>query len=287
MVTGSCPASPAFYTRDTGLAVLRFEGADATAFLDAQVTASLGKDASRAACPAALANANGRVLCVFHAWPVGGGWHIAVANSQAAWLQSYLNRFIFRSQVRIAPAPDTELLGLSGTQANGVLSETGLPAPAAGRVAHTGTIDIVGLAGERWLISGNKTALSALERSLGLQARAGGPRDWSRARLAAGEVEIRDETRGRFLPQMLGLVELDAVSFRKGCYPGQEIIARARRGKIKRGLALLEIEPASGKTAEPGGVLEHDGKRLQVLDSIAARGQILVQAVASPSSNTE
>ncbi len=74
---------------------------------------------------------------------------------------------------------------------------------------------------------------------------------------------LRPETSGRFLPQELNLDELDAVSFTKGCYPGQEIIARLRyRGKVKRRLCHATTE---NKTLlEPGTALMPDGEERNI-----------------------
>lgn len=272
----------ALFAPDTGLAVLSVEGEDAGAFLDAQLMTALGDHDDFAACPTALADPKGRVLATFHLWRTQAGWHLATAAGEARWLLQHLSRFIFRSKVEIAQAPNISLLGIFGADAKATLEALGLSAPAHNRTARTHDLTVIGLAENRWLVAGTKSELDAVSKTLAARADTAGLADWDRARLLAGEVAIHAATRGRFLPQMLGLVNLDAVSFRKGCYPGQEIIARARRGKVKRGLVLLELENDSDKPVQSGGTLEHDGKRLEVLDAAPLpNGRVKIQAVTT------
>jgi folate-binding protein YgfZ len=258
---------------NTGLSAVRVAGADATAFLNAQCTAALVESADTVQF-AALADPKGRVRLVFHAWRADDAWLLSVAAGEAEGLCGHLARFVFRSRVRIEPASKRRLLGLVGPQANAAFAAIGTQAPAQNRLVHANGLTIAGLAGERWLIAGDEAALAETAQGASIQTFA----DWKRARMLANEVEIRTETRGRFLPQMLGLVELDAVNFRKGCYPGQEVIARAtHRGRVKRALALLTLDTA----LEPGTSREIEGARFEVLDSVAlADDRALVQAVA-------
>lgn len=276
----SSPASPAFFARDTGLTVVCVEGADATDFLNAQAMTRLGGEAGNAAAPAALADAKGRVLAVFHAWRTRAGWSLAIAASQAAWLQEHLERFVFRSKVRIGPPGDTELLGIAGARAGAALQAVKLPAPGPGQTIARNGIALVGLADNRWLAAAGRETLRRLAESLEPEIRAGRGAAWTRARLAAGEVEIRRPTRAHFLPQMLGLAELGAVSFQKGCYPGQEIIARTQNlGEVKRKLALLRL--AGGPRA--GAKLTLSGERLTVLDSVALSTDASLAQTVAPS----
>src|SRR5699024_3004069 len=64
----------------------------------------------------AISDAKGRVLALFHAWREADDWWLALAASEAEWLQAYLARFIFRSKVRIAPVPELAVAGITGTR---------------------------------------------------------------------------------------------------------------------------------------------------------------------------
>ncbi|MGH8427097.1 MAG: YgfZ/GcvT domain-containing protein [Gammaproteobacteria bacterium] len=258
--------------------MLRVEGQDAADFLNAQCTAMFDEQADATVQIAALADPKGRVLSIFHAWCEDDAWHLSVPAGEAEWLCSYLARFVFRSQVRIAPASERHLLGVAGSEAAAALAAVGLPAPKQDEFVHAGSLVVVRLAGNRWLAIGEETALADVAHTLASHVSSSDASAWRRARLLAGEPEIRTETRGRFLPQMLGLVELGTVSFRKGCYPGQEVIARAQYlGRVKRARALFRLDA----NPEAGSTIELEGSRLEVLDSAAIpEGGALVQAVA-------
>ncbi len=264
--------------RDHGLAVLCIAGEDATSFLNAQCTAALADESDGAVRMAALADAKGRVLLIFHAWRSKDAWRLAVPAGETEWLCDYLARFIFRSRVRIAATPEKRLFGVTGPEAVAALTAVGLPAPEAGNYVRAGPLEVIGLTGDRALVIGEGTALADAAHALAAHATPGDAAAWRRTRLMADEVEIRAETRARFLPQMLGLVERGAVSFRKGCYPGQEVIARTQNlGRVKRALALLRLDAP----LEAGSTQEVEGTRIEVLDSVTLNiDGALVQTVA-------
>ena len=87
--------------------------------------------------------------------------------------------------------------------------------------------------------------------------------DWETALIRQGIPLLQPETSGRFLPQELNMDHLDAVSFTKGCYPGQEIIARLHyRGQVKRRLCRATTQ---NKTRlEPGTALIADGEERNI-----------------------
>jgi hypothetical protein len=90
------------------------------------------------------------------------------------------------------------------------------------------------------------------------------PGDWLRRDIALGMPWLVEETQGRFLPQMLGLEALGGLSYAKGCYPGQEVIARVHyRGRVTRRTARFEL--ACDEVPEPGAEAEIEGESAVVL----------------------
>ena len=86
----------------------------------------------------------------------------------------------------------------------------------------------------------------------------------------SGVVIVRDVTSDAFLPQMIGLVDIGAVSFAKGCYLGQEVVARAQHlGEVKRRLAALNW---SGAQPSPGAEVEAKGRRVGTVVAAAGTG---------------
>jgi folate-binding protein YgfZ len=97
------------------------------------------------------------------------------------------------------------------------------------------------------------------------------PREWHAARIAAGIADIDARTSGKFTPHMLNLDRLDAVSFDKGCYPGQEVLARTQHiGSSKRRLQLYR----STTSAVTGTRLRHDG--IDVGEIVSSSGKDLL-----------
>ena len=93
---------------------------------------------------------------------------------------------------------------------------------------------------------------------------------WRALDIAAGAPQVYSATAGQFVAQMLNLDCIDAVSFTKGCYTGQEVIARAHyRGRVKRRMQRFETLLPAPLAAGDAGQLE-DGRGFRVVESAAA-----------------
>lgn len=262
--------------RDCELALVRVDGPDATGFLGAQCTIDLPALASDRWRLGAMADHRGRVLVVFRAWHSGEGWRLAVPCGDQDWVCRHLARYRLRARVSFEPERDASLMGITGAAVESRLNVAGLPTPRTGAVAARGGLQVLALPHRRWLVAGSPRALDAVVAALG-DAAESNRTAWRRRRLLAGEPALSAATRGSFLPQMLGLDDLGAVDFAKGCYPGQEVIARVHsRGRVKRRLALLRLR----ESPPPGGALELSGSRADVIAvAESAAGASLVQAV--------
>ena len=266
---GSLPET-LHWSRTTGLAPVRAEGPDATAFLDAQLTLDLDAVRRDRAALAALADPRGRVLAVPRLWHSAGGWRLVVPRGEEAWLCGYLSRFVFRARVRLAPEEQIATLGLAGRGAPTVLERLGLPVPDPGGVAADADLEVIDLGGECRLLCGREQRLSNLAEGMAARLPEAGAEEWHRLRIAGGEPLVGAAVRGRYLPQMLALDEAGAVDFGKGCFPGQEVIARTRNlGRIKRRIALVELPFAPPPAGER---FEIAGHGLEVLAAAAAPG---------------
>lgn len=284
-LSGMSPNAGAAAYPETGLAVVSITGADSTSFLDAQCSVRLAGIRDGVGF-GAFADAKGRVLLVFRAWRHGDGWRLLVPLAEAGWLHDYLLRFVFRARVDIAVEADWRILGIAGASARSELEHAGVSVPADGHVTTRNGFATLSLDHERWLLCGKPEQTGAPIDTLCARLPAGDENAWRLLRLAAGEPEIRAATRARFLPQMLGLVELGAVSFDKGCYPGQEVITRARNlGTVKRHLGLLEWRA----TLPPvGTAVRIDGQTVETLDGVSLSAKrCWLQAVVPRSARGE
>lgn len=177
------------------LAVARFSGEDAGAFLQSQLTAdveALGDGQNTLAC---YCTPKGQVLGLLLVGRENGDFLLAGHATLLPGILKRLQMYVLRSKVRISDALDRCVTGSPGPEYGFSGGGVELPDPDAWRAAEL-------RAGISWL--------------------------------NAGSTE-------RFIPQMLGFEGIGAVSFTKGCYPGQEIVARARYlGRVKRGPLIVD-----------------------------------------------
>jgi len=245
-------------------ALLSLHGSDSTAFLHAQGSAAVGNTPSGKAQPISFADPKGRVLALAQAWRSATAWRLILPSNEVDWLTTHLKRHRFRSQVEFLPDPLIRFAALVGTDLPGRLERHGITLDRGKIQKYTG-LWIQCLDEARILLLGRQERLEAMRSGMDIPEC---PNDtlWRGARMLAGEVWIDTAVRGRFLPQMLNLMDNGAVSLKKGCFPGQEVIARSTHlGRIKRRLALLrcsEIPPW-------GQSMTLDGHILQPLDLIS------------------
>ena len=229
------------------LGTLRFEGADAAGFLQGYLTTDTAELGSNPRFTA-MCNIKGRVVCTGYAWLDDETVTLVLHRSLCPALLEFLRPYLAFSRTAASEVPSRVI---------GVVWPEPLP----------GQLD--SLPGGR-LDDGRY--LFALYEPTPAGTLAGlcelGQDRWDALLVERREVWLQTATSGRFLPQMLGLDERGAVSFTKGCYLGQEVVARAQhRGAVKRRLATLDW---SGTAPAPGTAVLADGREVGVV--VAAAG---------------
>jgi folate-binding protein YgfZ len=226
------------YHRLPWMTALSFRGPDAIRFLQSQVSADVSRLADGEALPAAWCNAQGRVLAVLWLIATADGVLAVLPRSLAAATAEGMRRFVMRSKVAVADE-------------SGQLLVTGLVAATEEGLAALRGSDGANVAR---LSDGRALAVGSPEDSAALVAGAvmGSEAAWNSRSASLGEAVVLPPTRGEWIPQMLNLDLIGAVSFTKGCYPGQEIVARAHHlGRVKRRMARYHVIagplPASGQ----------------------------------------
>lgn len=225
------------------LAVLRISGDDALPWLQGQLTADVSDVEARTSRLAAWCSPRGRVLAVFRLLAdTPDGYRMVCERWFADSLLARLRMFIMRSDVRIDDTGDAfGVAGITGTAGARALpdriarwAETAEVDDAAG--FEDMTIARVPGTHRRFIVTGPMARVAAVASSgADEEARQASPRAWRLADIRAGVVRITARTSDAFLPQMLNLDHLGAVSFEKGCYVGQEIVARTQHlGRVKR-----------------------------------------------------
>ncbi|MBL8378243.1 MAG: folate-binding protein YgfZ [Burkholderiales bacterium] len=251
----TAPAAPVHIPLDSW-GLIHVGGSDAIAFLHAQLSndlAALGPDASQWT---AYLSPKGRMLAGFLAWRDGGeGVYLCADRRTVPMLVKRLSMFVLRAKARVTDAS-------AGHRIFGSLGETG---PPPHRVLHGETVRI-GLPP----VDGVARVLLVTLAGASDAANVADASAWERAMIRAGEPWIGPQTQDAFVPQMVNFDALGGISFRKGCYPGQEVVARAHyRGAVKRRMVRASV----GAPATPGmGLFGADGQESGTVVNACADG---------------
>ena len=235
------------------LGLLRFSGADANPFLQGQVSNDTSRLARGATVLCAYSTAQGRVVAVMTLLPHSSGILAILPADLAAPTAQALSRFVLRSKVRIEDLSNGFFVaGLQGTAAHAAaaLATAGVAPPTApGDYVESQGIGVARLAGSepRYWVTGPLAPLSWLAAPSAVAENA-----WRLADIRAGLPQVYAANREEFVAQMLNLDLVDGISFTKGCYTGQEIIARTQHlGRIKRRMFRVRIVGAAFGSAGP------------------------------------
>ncbi len=226
-----------------GFAVVGVQGRDAAAFLQAQTMNDVALLAPGRWHWNGLLTPKGRVMGLFTLACVAEGHFLLVLpDYPAGELLAHLRRFVFRSKLVLTA--ETGLVAAAGPDARNAD-----PGAIAGDLEQGLALDMGGQGGGRWL-----WLLPAGHPDLA-PAAASTDAAWLAMDLAHGLPRLSGGQREAFTPQMLSLERLAAFSLKKGCYPGQEIVARTHfLGQAKRGLARLRgAGLVAGLPVESGG----------------------------------
>jgi len=233
------------------LRALLVTGPDARSFLQNQLSSDLNDVTATRGQLSGWHDPKGRVLAVLRVLPHPEGFLLVMHAGLLAPVQQRLRMFVLRAKVSLAPGP--QVLGLPAAAddaATGVVGGLALDTEPLS-AACSEMLSVLRLPGRAgWLLVGKVDAA-------GDGPDASAEAAWARAEIEAGLPEVYPETSGQFVAQMLNLDRIGGVSFTKGCYPGQEIVARAHHlGRVKRRARLFR---AAGAPPAPGDALADSG----------------------------
>ncbi|VVD90724.1 tRNA-modifying protein YgfZ [Pandoraea cepalis] len=252
---------------DTGLIAL--SGADAASFLHGQLTNDVERLAPAQARLAGYCSAKGRLLATFLMWrdaSADATIYLACDATVQAAVQKRLSMFVLRAKVKLTDGAATHvLLQVGGPAAEAVLANTFAALPTESlAVAHatlgddaTHLIRLPAAGTARslsrflWSVPVARVAevWASLTQAPGVVAVAPALAAW--LDVHSGVARVTSATQEQFVPQMVNWEVVGGVNFRKGCYPGQEVVARSQyRGTIKRRLHLAHVDatqPAPGQ----------------------------------------
>ncbi len=253
------------------LAVIAVVGRDARSFLQGQLSNDLLGLERHPGMLAAACNRQGRVLAILRLAADGGDVLLVLHRSVAHTLVAQLSAYVMRADVKFEDRSRLlEVAGLLDAEPDARWSQ---PAAAAAGLA------MLVASPRRILLAGTRPALDAALAAIPRTT----PEDWHLACVLDGEPSVMPATAALWLPQMLNLDLVGGISFSKGCYVGQEIVARAQHlGRLKRrtlryvGPPEVAMQPAqalfSGESlAAQVVVAAHDGSSTQCLAVVELR----------------
>ena len=249
----SAPATT--FAQLDGDRILGVSGADATRFLQGQLTCDVAALQPGSSTLGARCNPKGRMQSSFRLLKLSEEQYLLAIPSELLTAQQQdLARYAAFFKVQLDDASDQWLrLGLWGDNADAALASTGIEqstaAPEKGLV-----IPLDHSIFEIWLPREQSGAAMATLTTHGAPALLN---DWHLQLIRLGIGQVQEQTRESFIPQMLNLQQLGGVSFQKGCYTGQEIVARMQYlGKLKRRMYRLlwtgKEVPAPGTPIQNG-----------------------------------
>lgn len=268
-----------------GFGVLRVAGADAARFLQGQVTNDVELLADGRTQVAACCTSQGRVIALARLRQTDEAIYLLVAADVIDRLAGHLRRYVLRSKVEILQAADLQVGAmLFGPAASAEVARAfDEAAMTMSPVPLSGSTEIVTFqyAPGREVVAAPPVAWRSIS---GLSLRRPSPQaqqEWLAADVAEGLAQVQAPTTEQFTPQMLNLDLIDGVSFTKGCYTGQEIVARTHHlGRVKR-RTLRYVLPA-GPAPAPMSTLALDGTKVaDVLLAAALEDRVELLAVTN------
>lgn len=297
------------------LGVIAVDGAAAAAFLQAQLSNDSRALDAQAVQLNGYCTPKGRLLAVFDQWRDGDRHLLQLPREILAPLVKRLSMFVLRAKVTLVDdSAQWATLGLLGPGARLLLARVFGSAPAAGESAAIADLRVSRLpdgtrAVERFVLRGAPARIAALRGELGAAGVGSGVWWWSQ--IDAARPTVVAATQDAFVPQMINLEVLGGVNFKKGCYPGQEVVARSQYlGKLRRRMHLAQVDGGAARAgadvcaagaaepvgrivlaaAAPGGGMdllfeapvEHLAERQLQLDAAAGGAPLRLRALPYP-----
>jgi folate-binding protein YgfZ len=273
-------ADSAFFCPLPHEGVLAVRGSDAAKFLQGQLTCNLDYLSDTQASLGARCTQKGRMQSSFRILLQGDGVLLAMATELLEPQLADLKKYAVFSKSKLTDESAAWVrFGL--VDADQALIGLGLELPAeTDSVSRTDELIAIRVSAGRVELWAPAARAGALHSQLTAQLDEGDLNQWLLGQIRAGIGQVMPQTRELFIPQMLNLQAVGGVSFKKGCYTGQEIVARMQYlGKLKRRLYRLSL--AASELPEPGTPLfspSHNSAIGEVV--IAARAGLVIELLA-------
>jgi folate-binding protein YgfZ len=240
----AAPRSGAVMVPLVHLRLIGAQGDDATQYLHNLFSNDVKKLTEDAAQWTSFNSPKGRMLASMLLWHADGGYRLALAADLHEAILKKLKMFVLRSKVALADATGSRaLLGLASDTLAETLAKAGLPVPAAPmKCSHRNGASVIRLDAKRVIIDLPADQLATVWAQLAAQSVVpAGTVAWQWLDIQCGIPLVTEATQDAFVAQMLNYELIGGVNFQKGCYPGQEIVARTQYlGKLKKRMYRLQ-----------------------------------------------
>lgn len=258
--SATLPTPQKLHLRLTTPVIVRVDGADAEAFLQGQLSNDVTHLGADRAQLSSYNSPKGRMLAVLQLLRHDGAIHLLIEREVAEATVKRLRMFVLRSKVTLTDVSSLVAVhGLLGSAAAEALAQLKLPAPEDDwACVEAGEVSVIRQPGAlpRYLLIGPEDRLGDAAEDAG--------QDWRLQQILAGVPTVYRDTSDHFVAQMANLDLLGGISFTKGCYTGQEIVARLHYlGQLKRRMFLcygLGASPAPGSAVHEAGQTQAVGE---------------------------
>jgi len=227
------------------LGVLQFSGEDAETFLQGQLSCDVAGVDLRSGSYGAYCSPKGRMIANFLLWREETGFHMALSRDITASVQKNISKFVLRAKVKISDASDTiAMAGAAGPKAAQALREVfpDLPKEPNQVSSRLDTGTVIKVKDGRYLVALVPSSAAALRQRLANALVPVGAHAWRWLDIRDGVPWVTAATQDQLVPQMANFELLGGVSFSKGCYTGQEVVARMQHlGKLRRRMFLANV----------------------------------------------
>jgi folate-binding protein YgfZ len=242
------------------LSLIEVQGEDHIEFLQGQLTQDVKLLTQNQAKFAGFCNPKGRLLAFMLAYGYDNATHIQIDKSIEESILKRLKMFVLRSKVSIQSLSDQfTQIGFIGSEA---LTKLNIDTPQNFleiTTSHDVIIMRVSKDTERYQLIGKNLAIDAFVKLALSEYTSMSIDDWNNESILDGIPEIFPSTQESFIPQSLNMDLVDGINFKKGCYTGQEIVARTHYlGKVKRRMYRVSFE--SEDNLIPGNLILNEKK---------------------------
>ena len=251
------------------LSIVEIKGDDSAEFLQGQMTQDIYSIEDSKASVTSILNPQGRIVSTAFVFKWGESFILILNNEVRDKLIAWLSRFILRSKVEITQSDDS-IFGLNQEHAKELCSALNVETKDIGFESDESCLKTIEADEKRaFLVCKSENFLDSISIST-LKTK-----DWKMADINAGIPTIYKENIEKFIPQMINLDLINGISFSKGCYTGQEIVARVQhKGKVKQRMFHITGKASNKKIDSGTAILFEDTKVGTVIESLEDNGQM-------------